>query len=179
MTPALLPGFRARVDCETGQPSLIAFTTPTDYVQGMLIFGQGQTGRKLIHKHYRPLARRTKVLVETDVVVSIPPTNREFPTDRWHLQRRKVKARAWISTSNVCKIHPLFCPEKPNWTLETYLASVNDDDATLRIDPAAYDIDADGGVALPCDYDKPEREVVHAGCGHLDWERVEEGWSGW
>lgn len=183
MTPALLPGFRAQLDCETQQPCLIQSSDPTDYVQGMLVFGQGRAGRDRIHRHYRPYARRVKVHVETDVIVSIPPFSRDYVHELWRYHRRKIKAHAWLR-SKVCSVHPFFCPERPHWSLEEYLAGTNEDDESLRIDPSAYGLEEDGGVSLPNNYydnmDVPEEKtVVYAGCGNLDYERVEDGWTGW
>lgn len=185
MTPALLPGYRAISHCETGQACLVKSTNGSDYVQGMLIFGQGKSSRRRIREHFRPHARRTKVLVETDVKVFLPVYGRGFVGERWQLHRRRFEAHAWAQRSGQCSMHPSGCPETRLWTLENYLEGFRDDEnKDLRIDPSAYEIEEDGGVSLPQCVDErlsdaPEREIVWAASGHILYDRLEEGWSGW
>ena len=84
-------------------------------------------------------------------------------------------------------MHPFFCPKKEvKWTLEGYLAGEFEeaDDKGLCVDPGVYGIEDDGGVEVANGYDregkKPlSREIIYAGCGDLQYERVAEGWSGW
>ena len=182
MTPALLPGYRAISSCETGQGRLIKSDNSTDYVQGILIFGEGKVGRGRIREHYRPHSRRTKVSVETDVKTSRPPSDRRFLEERWQLQRRRFKAHAFLQRSGGCSKHPSICPETRPWTLEKYLENSEEDEQSLRIDPSVYGIEEDGGVSLLgslTEDDVPDREIVWSGAGHLLYDRLEEGWSGW
>lgn len=194
MTPALLPGYRAISYGQTDQPYLLQSDNCTDYVQGMLIFGQGKKSRNRLHKHYRLHGRRTKVDVEIDVVSSAPTNHQQFEAEHWRLERRKLKARAWIKSPRAADPSDLgsaagsplpgVCPEK-RWTLEDYLESVNDeDDGVLRIAPSVYSTEEDGGVSLQATFeeevsDPPAREVVMAGWGTIQYDRVEEGFSGW
>lgn len=193
MTPALLPGYRAVAHDQTGQPCLVQSDNCTDYVQGMLIFGQGKKSRNRIHKHYRPYGRRTKIDVEIDVMVFAPTDYRESEGEHCRLERRRLKAHAWIKSPGAPDVWvdgsapshlSTFCQGKP-WTMEDYLQSINDeDDRGLQIDPSVYDVDGDGGVSLPATFDEevsgpPEREIVMAGWGTIQYDRSEEGFSGW
>ena len=177
MTPAILPGYRARIDCDSGQPRLMP--SSTDFVQGVLVFGQGRKGRDRIHEHYRSHARRTKVLVEADMLVPVPICDRTSYHERWRLQRHKVKAHAWISSLDGCNVHPVSCPETPGWTLEHYLSGAYEAAEDLCIDASAYDLEEDGGVSLPSDtYEEKEeplgKGIVYEGYGTIAYERVEE-----
>ena len=49
MTPALLPGYTARIHSQSLQPALVQSDDPQAYVQGMLIFGLPKSLRRLIH----------------------------------------------------------------------------------------------------------------------------------
>ena len=64
MTPAVLPGFYPHIHAETREPCLLQSPNTSDYVQGMLIFGEGQKGRDLIHRRLRPHTRRVTVVLD-------------------------------------------------------------------------------------------------------------------
>ena len=183
MTPALLPGFHAHIHSETQQPCLLQSSNCKDYFQGMVIFGQGKEGRNLIHRHYRPNARRVKVQVEIDVLIPAFPTDHTLPCYHWVFQRRKIWAHAWL-WCNVSSVDVQFRSEQTGWTLEAYLAGDLAANQSLRIEPAGRlgeDYDADG-VTDEDDNEAPQhhyrrkpkvepREVVYGGPGHLDYER--------
>lgn len=80
-------------------------------------------------------------------------------------------------------MHYELCPQRP-WTLENYLESTDNDGESLRVDPTAYGTEDDGGVSLPPTPNEelswpPEREVVMAGWGTIQYDRVEGDFSGW
>jgi len=182
MTSALLPGFYAHIHPETQQPCVLQSADSTDYVQGMVVFGQGKQARNLIHQHYRRHARRVKLEVEIDVCVPVePPLDLAVPSTRWRLQRRKVWAHAWLwSDTSIANFH--FGPEKRRWTLEDYLHGTLAPPQTLRIEPDGKGDernDSDGSDAFNGLERAPkQRPVIRSGCGHLDYERTET-FSGW
>lgn len=182
MTPALLPGFHAHVHSETQQPCLLQ-STDSDYVQGMVIFGQGRNARDEIHEHYRPHSRRVKVQVEIDVLVEIPPFERQSPYELWRLQRRTIWVHTWL-WSDVGNIDTQLRSQVPGWTLEDYLAGEMDMDQSMRVQYSSTS-EEDGYYVMgaPENHREIEREqdrqVVYGGCGSLDYERVESGFAGW
>ena len=178
MTPGLLSGFHAHVHTETLQTCLLQSTDPTDYVQGMLIFGQGKSARKRIHKHYRPRARRAKVQVEIDIKVLEPDQDLDSPYQRWRLQRRKIWAHAWF-WSNIGSGDVHFRTESPRWTLEDYLAGNLGPDQELRIEPTGMLEDEVEVDDSDFEIEQEKREIVRGGCGTLDYERAEYGFAGW
>ena len=119
-----------------------------------------------------------KVQVQIDVVTSVPWRERDSELERWRLTRRKIMAHAWV-TSNVYSVG---IP----WSLEEWLNQESEEDEDLLIDPSAYGIEEDGGVAVKSLANEilgEMREVVRGirrgGCGSLDYERVSHGWGGW
>lgn len=180
MTPALLPGFHAHVHCDTAQPCIMQSTRPTDFVEGMLVFGLSKTSRKLIHRHYRPNTRRVKLSVEVDVVVKVPLHERSHPDQNWRLQRRHVWAHAWI-WSNVGSVDVHFPTTFPRWSLEDYIGGAFEPEQKLRIEPTAKGDEGEKGevdFVYESDNEMEHREVVYGGCGELDYERVDyhTGW---
>lgn len=181
ITPALLPGFQAQVHPETQEPCLLQSTESMDYVQGMIIFGEGRNNRDLIHAHYRPNARRVKVQVEVDVVDKVPLEDREFPTERWRLRRKTIWAHAWLwsDLSVVETALDVSC-----WKLEDYLSGHLSAQLSLRISRSGNGDEAEDGE-LDVDVNdrghgnSAEREVVYARHGTLDYERVRHGFAGW
>ncbi|KAK4554307.1 hypothetical protein LTR86_008515 [Recurvomyces mirabilis] len=180
MTPALLPGFHAYVHTDTLQPCIMPSHNTNDYVQGMVIFGQGKESRNLIHQHYHENCRRVKVEVEIEISVPLSSADRNHPLERWRLQRRKVWAHAWL-WANVGSGDVGFRSQAERWTIEDYLSGALEaytepiniqevwPDADIDVD------DDDGVVETP---KLPEREVVYGGCGHLDYV-VEKHFTGW
>ena len=176
MTPAILPGFHSHVHADTHQPCLTQSPNATDYVQGMLIFGQGRKGRDRIHAHYRPHCRRVKVPVEFDVQVGVPLSGRDFSHERWRLQRRTIWAHAWL-WSNVGSSDAFFCSKADGWRLEGYLEGDLGPRLSLRVEEDGKWEDVE--VSVDESEDEPEeREVGHGGCGTLDYERA-DSFTGW
>ena len=177
MTPALLPGFHPFVHTETQLPCILQSPSIKEYVQGVVIFGQGKRARRIIHNHYSANTRRVTVDIEIEVRVPVPFAERDFPTERWRLIRRTVSAHAWIwSDVGSCDVH--FRTQAPRWTLEDYISGTLGSMHTMRIEDAGWLRD-DGGV---CGNDegveKKEREAVYSGTGLLDYER-DTGFTGW
>ncbi|KJX98315.1 hypothetical protein TI39_contig418g00009 [Zymoseptoria brevis] len=129
MTPAFLPGCHAHLDQETLQPCLVRTDNAQSYVQGMLVFGQGRASRDAVHQHYRPGAKRRKVEVEIDVWVESQPG--ESATCLWHLQRRTVRAHAWIWSGDLEDCSGGECRD---WTIEDSLAGTLEEEMPMRIE---------------------------------------------
>jgi hypothetical protein len=192
MTPALLPGFHPHVHTSTHQPCIIQSAEPDDYVQGMVIFGQGREARDRIHKHYRPDGRRVKLQVEVEVLVP------DGSADGWSKERKKIWANAWL-WSNVGSVDVHFAGMYPRWTIEAYLGGAFSGPPRLRIGYDGFvgeDYDdgesenEEGGVCnhakqnattagLAVQQPKPKREVVRGGFGPLDYERSEAAVGWW
>ena len=198
MTPALLPGFHALVHSDTHLPCLLQSSHPDNYVQGMLIFAQSRKRRDCIHRHYRPDTRRMKVQVEIDVQISaeipVNPSNPELVEQRWHLERRRIWAHAWL-WSDISNFDSQFRHDLPGWTLEEYLAGNFNTDNELRLDSTntklrkKYRWEKDG---VPDEWndehhlDDPhwnqgprEQDVLYGGPGTLDYERDDAAIGWW
>ncbi|KAK4546406.1 hypothetical protein LTR36_002083 [Oleoguttula mirabilis] len=157
MTPALLPGFHAYVHSDTQMPCILQSPNATDYVQGMVVFGQ--------------------VDVHVDVAVSVPVSERDYPTEHWRLKRRVVSGHAWI-WSNVGSGDVLFRTQYPRWTLEDYIDGNLAPQQALRIGDACYLKDEVTVIVTDDDEGKEDRKVVYGGCGPLDSDRG-HGFTGW
>ncbi|KAK5122103.1 hypothetical protein LTR85_004349 [Meristemomyces frigidus] len=177
MTPALLPGFHAYVHSETQQPCILQSPNATDYVQGMLIFGQGKKARRLIHEHYRAKTRRVTVEVQVDVAVPVPLFQRKLPTDSWRLKRRIISAHAWI-WSNAGSGDVQFRTQCPKWTLEDYIEGNLAPKQPLRIERAGFLEDEVSIIENDNEDEEEVREVIYGGCGALDYDRG-PGFTGW
>lgn len=180
MTPALLPGHHIHIDLRSKKPCLVASSTLNSHVQGMVIFGQGKAAREFIHKHYRPDAKRKKVIVEIEVMVVKPPDRRQHELDLWEPQRRTIFVHAWKRSGEIEG-----CGDAcANWTLEDYTAGTLAPELPLRIEESAKgDEEADGYLGrdvVEHDIEVEKREVIYGGPGLLDYERVKGNtWSGW
>lgn len=129
MTPALLHGFRAYTHPRDQKPCLLPSADSSDYVQGIVIFGQGRAGRDRIHEHYRPYARRVKAQVEIDVLV---------PEERLKLRRRTISAHVWL-WADMDALEGKTTSMSRRWKLEEYLAGDlagedDDEERTLSTD---------------------------------------------
>ncbi|KAK3680046.1 hypothetical protein LTR78_000423 [Recurvomyces mirabilis] len=179
MTPALLPGFHAYVQTDTLKPCIMPSLNTNEYVQGMVVFGQGKESRNLIHQHYRENCRRVKVEVEIDVSAPVSSADRDHPLENWRLQRRKVWAHAWL-WANVGSGEVKFRSQAERWTIEDYLSGaleshtepINIQEVWPDVDVDVDDDDAAGETKLP------KREIVYGGRGHLDYI-VEKHFTGW
>lgn len=178
MTPAFLPGFYPHVHAETLQPCVMQSTNNKDYVQGMLVFGEGSHGRKLINRHYRANTRRVMVDVQADIVVPVPGHERKHKYQLWRLQRQIIRAYAWIWAANVGSSDAQFRNVVPKWTLEDYVEGRLEREQALRVEDAGW---LEDKVSVPGDSQswKEDREMLPAGgTGHLDYDRAEE-FTGW
>lgn len=189
MTPALLPGFRAHVHNQNQQPCILQSTDDDDFVQGMIIFGQGSAGRKRIHKHYRPHARRVKVEVEVETIVLTTPSDGSSASGQWRPQRRTIWAHAWL-WSNFGSIDVEF---RQTWTLEKYLSSTlagpepagdtlriegnRQPDVEIEVDSSDYECETEKHESVQGDCGDLD---VLSDCEHLDYEGVLGlGFGGW
>ncbi|KAI6863786.1 hypothetical protein KC343_g2931 [Hortaea werneckii] len=178
MTPAFLPGFYPHVHAETLQPCVMQSTNDKDYVQGMLVFGEGSHGRKLINRHYRANTRRVMVDVQADIVVPVPQHERKHKYQLWRLQRRIIRAYAWIWAANVGSPDVQFRNVVPKWTLEDYIEGRLEREQALRVEDAGWIEDK---VSVPGESQSctENRETSPAGgTGHLDYDRADE-FTGW
>ncbi|KAI6801757.1 hypothetical protein KC361_g1593 [Hortaea werneckii] len=178
MTPAFLPGFYPHVHAETLQPCVMQSTNDKDYVQGMLVFGEGSHGRKLINRHYRANTRRVMVDVQADIVVPVPEHERKHKYQLWRLQRRIIRAYAWIWAANVGSSDAQFRNVMPKWTLEDYIEGRLEREQALRVEDAGW---LEDKVSVPGDSQswKEDREMLPAGgTGDLDYDRA-DGLTGW
>ncbi|KAF2485931.1 hypothetical protein BDY17DRAFT_67634 [Neohortaea acidophila] len=153
MTPALLHGFRACIHPEDQKPCLLPSADSLDYVQGMVIFGQGRAGRDRIHEHYRPHARRVKAQVEIDVLVPAPSY---LPEERWKLQRKTISAHLWL-WADMEALDGRTTSLSRRWKLEDYLAgdlADEDDEEEEKIVSTDLDSIEDEGGSI--DGDAPD-----------------------
>jgi hypothetical protein len=186
MTPALLPGFHAFVHTETQQACIVQSATPGDYVQGMLIFGQGREARNHIHQHYRPSAKRVKVQVEVDFLVP------DATSSSWLIQRKRIWASSWLwANPRSTELH--FRNTFPGgWTIEAYLSGALVRSRAMRIGydgSIGDDYNCDGSEDEEGREEQPgnpkegpqaeQREVVRGGSGTLDYERSEAAIGWW
>ena len=195
-TPALLPGFHAYIHSETLQPCLLQSASNDNYVQGIVLFGQGRESRDLIHRHYRPYARRVKVQVEIDVSIPVPISERRFADENWTLERRRIWAHSWL-WSDAANAGEYLRMDLPGWRLEDYLAGNYEQDEHLRIgrdgslgkdyDGEVSGDESDDGVSVHAETEVKEdeeegsgkREVVYGGCGSVEYERDEAAIGWW
>lgn len=176
-TSALLPGFRAQVHLITHQPCLLPTVNDTDYVHGMVVFGQGSKGRNSIHEHYRPNARCVKVEAQIDVSVLASEQDSEGAVERWELRRRKVWALAWLWKD----VGIAGCASNSSWTLEDYLEGRYDMDQDLRINTSEH-TDEPGeyhrSVEDLADWHEPTKQgKMNSGKGFNDFGCAESPWS--
>lgn len=183
MTPAILPGFHAYVHSDTNLPCILQSSNSKDYVQGMVLFGQGKKGRKKIHQHYRTKTRRVTLAVEIEVVVPISAHHRLCPEDRWDLQRRTIRAHVWIWADVGSRdVHSR--TKFPRWTLEHYISGTFRADPVLDVRDASAWPDAEVMVLEDDEKDEkdekrdPRRDFLQAGIGSLDYERCQK-FTGW
>ncbi|EMC97766.1 hypothetical protein BAUCODRAFT_31761 [Baudoinia panamericana UAMH 10762] len=177
MTPALLPGFHAHVHAEKLQPCILQSPDPSDYVSGMLIFGQGKDSRKLINEHYRSDARRIKLQVEVDVQVPVLAHERDFPSERWRLKRRRVEAHVWL-WANARTGDAYLRTHAPKWTLEDYLAGTLAPRAPLKVLDSSLlheEVDLSDDEREQA---RPQHETIDGGYGNLDYQ-IEYRFTGW
>lgn len=137
MTPALLPGFHPHVHSDTHKPCVIQSPNSQDYVQGMLVFGEGKAGRKSIHQHYGPNTRRVTVEVQCDFAVPVLAPSREHAHERWRLQRHKVRASAWL-WANVGSGDVHLRNVVPKWTLEDYVEGKLEGERGMRVEESPW-----------------------------------------
>ncbi|KAI7233028.1 hypothetical protein KC330_g5580 [Hortaea werneckii] len=178
MTPAFLPGFYPHVHAETSQPCVMQSTNDKDYVQGMLVFGEGSHGRKLINRHYRTNTRRVMVDVQADIVIPVPAHERKHKHQLWRLQRRVIRAYAWIWAANVGSSDVRFRNVVPKWTLEDYIEGRLEREQALRVEDAGW---LEDKVSVPEDSQswKEDGAIPQAGgTGHLDYDRADD-FTGW
>ncbi|KAI7164595.1 hypothetical protein KC349_g585 [Hortaea werneckii] len=178
MTPAFLPGFYPHVHAETLQPCVMQSTNDKDYVQGMLVFGEGSHGRKLINRHYRANTRRVMVDVQADIVVPVPAHERKHRHQLWRLQRRIIRTYAWIWAANVGSSDVQFRNVVPKWTLGDYIEGRLEREQVLRVEDAGW---LEDKVSAPEDSQswEEDREIPQAGgTGHLDYDRADD-FTGW
>ena len=122
MTPAILPKVRAHVHPKTQLPCLVPSENPEDYVQGMLVFGEGKLTRGLIHEHYREDAKRVKMLVEAETSVPYSHDERASRGEGCTPRRQWIPAHVWLWSSNRQDEDVQLSSEDPvPWTLENYL----------------------------------------------------------
>lgn len=185
ITPALLPGHHVHILPQSNKPCLVRSNDPTTYVQGMVLFGQGKRARDLIHRHYRPNAKRKKVPVEIEVMVVKAPEHRQHEQDLWEPHRRMIYVHAWKQSGEIesCTSGKGTSP-CPNWTLEDYLAGTLAPELPMRIKANAKgDEEADGYLGRDVvEYviEVEKREVIYGGPGRLAYERIKGNtWSGW
>lgn len=188
MTPALLSDVHAHIDRKTLLPRLIHSGRSTDYVQGMLVFGQGKKARNIIHQHYmrNQRSRRKRVSVEIEVLVPVPLSQRATTDDLYCLERRRIEAHAWLdSRIEECSISDGTedsADPCQTWHIEDYLTGKLEPEAPLRIEPSAKgDEDEDGYIRRDTkefDFRFEQREVVLGRGGTLDYERARH-FTGW
>ncbi|KAK5129823.1 hypothetical protein LTR08_002800 [Meristemomyces frigidus] len=177
MTPGLLLGFHPFVHAETQLPCILQSPDVKDYVQGMVIFGQGKRARRIIHGHYSANARRVTVDIEIDVGVPVSTSERDFPGERWRFKRRTVSAHAWI-WSNVGSGDVHFRTRTPRWTLEDYISGKLAPTQAMRTVDAGWLEDDISISGSDVDAHQELREVVRGGGGSLDYQRG-AGFTGW
>lgn len=184
LTPALLPRHHTHIHPATLRPCLLPSSDPQAYIQGFVLFGQGKRARDIIHAHYRrqsSKSKRRKVIVEIEVVVLKPLSQRQHARDLYGLERRCIEAHAWKSKGKVEG-----CDEQcRNWKLEDFMEGKYRDEVPMRIkETGKGDEDGEGWIGRDVgefDVEIARREVVYAtGPGVLDYERIQgDGWSGW
>lgn len=130
MTPALMPGFQTYSHPQTNQPCLLQSPGENDYVQGMLLFGQGHEARDCIHEHYRPHAKRIKVQVEVEL---LSPSSDSRPQT---LFRKKIWANAWL-WRDITTFDGL-AGRDFIWTLDAYLSGSLGAQRSPRIVKASF-----------------------------------------
>ncbi|KAH9845073.1 hypothetical protein Tdes44962_MAKER06862 [Teratosphaeria destructans] len=181
MTPALLPGHHPHIDSNTHRPFILPSSDPSDYVQGMLLFGEGRNGRKAIHHHYTaalPHTHRVRLPVQIDVLVPVPKHEaRVFPSQKWKLKRRTVVARVWVARTGRAGVG--------RWSLEQYLGGEvgGGQEMDVRGPEGWEDCEvevAETGVEEEAEEEEEEgeRQVVIGGWGALDYGRC-KGFAGW
>ncbi|CAK4034021.1 Hypothetical predicted protein [Lecanosticta acicola] len=182
MTPALLCDIKAHVIPDTLQPCLSRRPASQGaYTHGMLVFGLSKETRKLIHQHYRPHAKRKSIPVEAEVKVLTPD---EDGQTSWKLERRAMRAHAWLCNNNGKGAHRVV--EGATWTLEDYLeGKLEPKQTVLRIEPNMRgDEDDDGFIGREVEETILKREVreeVQSGPGEMEvYTRIKGcGFSGW
>ncbi|KAF2773153.1 hypothetical protein EJ03DRAFT_371586 [Teratosphaeria nubilosa] len=188
MTPALLPGHYPHVDSDTHLPFILPSANPSDYVQGMLLVGEGRNGRKAIHRHYTaalPHTHRVQLPVQIDVLVPVPEhETRVFPGQRWKLKRRTVMARVWVARGEGLA----WRVGGGRWSLGGYLGGEMDGGQRMDLREAGEWEDCEVEVAgtgeeeeeeeKEEEEEEEEREVVVGGWGLLDYGRC-KGFAGW
>lgn len=175
MTPAFLAGYYPYVHTETQQPCVMQSVVKEDCVQGMLIFGEGKQGRRILHDFYRETFTKVTVEVEADITVPVYK-DREHENEQWRLQRRKIKAVTWI-WSNVTSGDAHFRHMAPKWKLEDYLEGKLDQNRTMRIESRLW---IEEMVNAPGGDDWEEGQVEASGGGSVDLGDARESlFAGW
>lgn len=187
MTPALLPGYRARIDSSSLQPAVTQSDDTIVHVQGMLVFGLGKEARRLIHNHYRTHAKRRKVQVEVElnILVTEPGPHNAFERKVFRPRRRAIQAHVWLWSKKRGGEDFL---DEGEWNLDDYLlGNLGPKQTALRVEENAKgDEDEDGWIGRKVKevyLDGKEDDMMDAvrgGTGSLDYERAKGNeFTGW
>lgn len=124
--------------------------------------------------------------MEVDIKVPVDPMKKSSVEDAWQLERRTIRAYAWIRSKLDGCAHSKALNKCDDWTLKAYLDGTLLPQRPIRVSTDGKgDEDKDGYIGRDIwTYDesqseqKPERELVYGGSGGLDYERADY-FTGW